>query len=582
MSVKRMISYFKKNTCERSVYIQICIYSILLIAGLRCGDPGKVDRAMINKEDIRKIAFTDIAHEAGISVFAHKNAVEGDMYFPEPFGSGCAFIDYNDDGWQDILAVGGGYIEEPVEKYIPGLWLFGNNGDGTFTLRTDEAGLNYVTAYGFGLAVADYDNDGDEDFVFTTLRRNMLFRNDDGVFKEVGYQTGLGTIEEWSTGAVFVDGDRDGWLDMYICNYVDWSIEIEPWNSLDGESKAYSMSYLLDGIPNRYYHNNGDGTFSEQTEQVGLSVESGRSLGAAGRDVNQDGWPDIIVANDDERNFLYNSNKDGTFSELGRIAGLAYGSGGEAASSRSIAGGVIDNSANVSIFFGNISGEMMSVFQYTLTGWFTDRRMMSGIGPASKGPMTFGLALIDIEQDGDLDLIAANGHIDTMRTALMDGITYHQKPQLFLNDGRGIFAEVGNDIGGVYSEPMVARGLAYADIDQDGDVDILISENGGSLHLWRNDSRCGNFLRVKLEGQESNRQGIGARIVAKVDATHLERTITSGGSYLSDSEKTATFGLGRANAVDSLLVYWPNGQVDHHSMVEGNQTVRLVEGSVSQ
>ncbi|UCH62008.1 MAG: CRTAC1 family protein [Fidelibacterota bacterium] len=537
---------------------------------------------MVSKEDIKKIAFTDITHEAGIGVFAHENAFEGDMYFPEPFGSGCAFIDYNNDGWQDVLAVGGGFIEEPVEKYMPGLWLFGNNGDGTFTLRTDEAGLNYVTACGFGLAVADYDNDGDEDFVFTTLRRNMLFRNDGGVFKEIGYQAGFGTIEEWSTGAVFVDGDRNGWLDLYICNYVNWSIEIEPWNSLDGENKVYSMSYLLDGIPNRYYRNNGDGTFNEQTEQAGLGLESGRSLGAVGRDVNRDGWLDIIVANDEERNFLYTSNKDGTFSELGRLAGLAYDSGGEATSSRSIAGGMIDNSANVAIFFGNISGEMMSVFQNTQTGWFTDRKMVSGIGPASKDPMTFGLALIDIEQDGDLDLIAANGHIDTIRTALMDGITYHQKPQLFLNDGRGIFAEVGDDIGGVYGKPMVARGLAYADIDRDGDVDILILENGGSLHLWRNDSRGGNFLRVNLEGRESNRQGIGARIVAKVDATHLERTITSGGSYLSDSEKTVTFGLGRANTVDSLLVYWPNGQIDHYSMVEGNQTVRLVEGSASQ
>lgn len=577
-----MVSNFKENTCGRSICLQICIFSILFIVGLRCGGPGKVDRAMIDKEDIERIAFIDIAHQAGISVFAHENAAEGDLYFPEPFGSGCAFIDYNNDGWQDILAVGGGFIEEPVEKYLPGLWLFRNNGDGTFTLRTDEARLGYITAYGFGLAVADYDNDGDEDFVFTTLRRNMLFRNDDGVFKEVGYQAGLGTIREWSTGAVFVDGDRDGWLDLYICNYVDWSIETEPWNSLDGENKAYCMSYLLRGIPNRYYHNNRNGTFSEQTEQVGFSGESGKSLGAAVRDVNRDGWPDIIVANDGERNFLYTSNKDGTFSELGRLAGLAYSSGGEAASSRSIAAGVIDNSANVTIFFGNNSREMMNVFQYTLTGRFAERQRTSGIGPASEDPMTFGLALIDIEQDGDLDLIAANGHIDTMRTALMDEITYHQKPQIFLNDGRGIFAEAGDDIGGVCSEPLVARGLAYADIDRDGDVDFLILENGGSLHLWRNDSRRGNFLRVKLEGRESNRQGIGARIVAKVEATQLERTITSGGSYLSDSEKTATFGLGRANAVDSLLVYWPSGQVDHHSMVKVNQTVRLVEGNVPQ
>jgi hypothetical protein len=460
------------------------------------------------------------------------------------------------------------------------LWLYRNNGDGTFALKTKEAGLDGIHAFGTGITVADYDNDGDEDFFFTTLHRNMLFRNDGGVFVEVAQKAGvIAKPIRWSSSANFFDADRDGWLDLYVCNYADWSPERDIPCYVEGGIKEYCPPGMYVGVPNNYYRNNGDGTFSEMTDEAGFSNAPGKSLGIAELDFNNDGWSDLVIANDGERTLLYENNGNGTFTEKGTIAGIAYSEFGEARAGMGIDAGVTDTTGQVSVFVGNFSAEMIGVYRYNNKGWFVDRAAVSKIGRPSMPTLTFGLFLLDMDFDGDLDLFVANGHVYPIRVKFMDGITYEQPPQLFLNNNDGTFDEVGKTLAGVFTKPIVARGAVYGDYDRDGDPDILIIENSGPVHLWRNDFKNPNFLRVRLEGRSSNRAGVGSRIVAVAGKQKMERRVRTGSSYLSSSEFTATFGLGSAARVDSLVIYWPSQRVERFVNVEPNQEIHIVEGA---
>ncbi len=524
-------------------------------------------------------AFTEITTEAGLSDFKYVNGAFGKVWFPEQMGAGCGFIDYDNDGWLDILLVGGGALAPNTITEPPALWLYRNNGDATFSIKTKEARLDGLHAYGTGITVADYDNDGDDDFFFTTLHENMLFRNDGGVFTEVAQKAGvIAKPIRWSSSANFFDADKDGWLDLYVCNYADWSPERDIPCYVEGGLKEYCPPGMYVGVPNYFYHNNGNGTFTEMTEEVGFANAPGKSLGVAELDFNNDGWSDLVISNDGERTLLYENNRNGTFTEKGTIAGIAYSEFGEARAGMGIDAGVTDTTGRVSVFIGNFSAEMIGVYRYNPTGWFTDRAAVSKIGRPSLPVLTFGLFLLDMDFDTDLDLFVANGHVYPIRVKFMDGITYEQPPQLFLSNNDGTFDEVSQNIGGVFTQPMVARGAIYGDVDRDGDPDILLTENSGSAHLWRNDFKNPNFLRVCLEGRESNRDGVGTRIIAIVDGQRMERRIRTGSSYLSSSEKTATFGLGQATQVDSLLVYWPGARVDRFAAIEANQEIRLVEG----
>lgn len=494
-------------------------------------------------------------------------------------GAGSGFLDYDGDGWLDLLLVGGGAWPGHSEKKVPALRLYGNNRDGTFTEQTEAAGLGSISAYGFGITAADYDNDGDEDFYFTTLHENMLFRNDGGRFTEAGKEAGVAGEPAWSTAAIFFDAERDGYLDLYVGNFVDWSPEKDFPCLLDKKNKGYCTPEVYEGVPGRFYHNNGDGTFEDRTEEAGFLPAPGKTLGVAELDFNRDGWSDLVIANDTQRDLLYENNGDGTFSERGMLSGIAFDEHGFARAGMGVDAGMVDNSGEVSIFVGNFSREMIGVYRYLGNGIFLDRAALSQIGQPSLMTLTFGLFLFDVDLDGDLDLFAANGHTQVEIKRIQAGVTYRQKSQLFLNKGDGTFEEADQPPGNPLAQQMVARGAAYADFDRDGDLDLLIVENGGPAHLWQNDLNGGGaFLRVHLEGRQSNRDGIGTRVVVHAGGQRMERRIRTGSSYLSQSEKTTTFGLGNAARVDSLLIYWPSGQIDRFLDIDANRELRLVEG----
>ncbi len=574
------------NRLEKTIRLW-WVYAPYLWIGLIAGgwfgcsgpEPAGEPAARSESTDRAMPAFTDVTVEAGLGEFRHDNGAFGKMWYPEQMGAGGGFMDYDGDGWVDILLVGGGVWPGTTDRDVRGLWLYRNEGDGTFSLKTEEAGLGDISAYGIGIVAADYDNDGDQDFYFTTLRENMLFRNDGGVFTEVGKAARVAGEPIWSSSALFFDADRDSWLDLYVGNYTVWTPELDKWCSLDGVNKSYCPPDHYEGIPSSFYRNNGDGTFTDMTEAAGFLGAPGKSLGVAEMDFNQDGWSDFAVSNDGEGDLLYENNGDGTFTEKGMITGMAYGERGEARAGMGIDAGVVDNSGETSIFVGHFSNEMIGVFRYTRQGWFVDRAAVSKIGHASRLNLTFSVLLLDVDFDGDLDLLAANGHVYPFAAQVQEGLSYRQPAKLFLNRGDGTFEELDQAVGGVFAQPMVARGSAYADFDRDGDLDILFTENDGPAHLWRNDLKDAHFLRVRLEGRRSNRDGIGSRIVAVIGNQRMERRIRTGSGYLTQSEKIATFGLGAATRLDSLQVYWPSGQVARFVGVEANQEIRIVEGA---
>jgi len=524
------------------------------------------------------LRFTEVTTAAGLGAFRHEAGAEGGKLFPESMGSGCGFIDYDGDGRLDILLAGGGTWAGGEKPTPPPIWLYRNNGDGTFTLRTEEAGLADVQTYSNGFTVADYDNDGDPDFYLTTLTENLLFRNDGGVFTEVGQAAGVAGNPTWSTAALFFDADRDGLLDLYVGHYVAWTPETDLFCTLDGENKDYCTPQAYRGVPGRFYHNDGGGTFSDATEKAGFLPAHGKTLGLAELDYNRDGWPDVMVANDTEPNQLFVNRGDGTFEDRAAERGAAYDENGRTRAGMGIDAGVVDSTGEVSIFIGHFSREMIGVFHHR-GGLFVDRTIDAKIGRASLLTLTFGLFLFDADLDGHLDLFAANGHVQPSIEQIAENIRYAEPVHLFLNGGDGTFEDVAPGIGGVLQQPLVARGAAYGDYDRDGDLDILLTENNGGAHLWRNDLNRDAYLRVHVEGRASSRDAVGTRLVAVTGTHRMEQRIRSGSSYLSASERPATFGLGAHTQVDSLLAYWPSGRIDRFADVPGGQEVHLVEGT---
>lgn len=578
----------------RPYYRLAILFSFLWIACQKPPDPSGQTISPDKFPQQQLPAFTEVTAETGLSAFNHDNGAEGNMYFPEQMGSGGGFVDYNGDNWLDILLVGGGPIVSDPSSPTNALRLYQNNQDGTFSEVTDEAGLSGIQAYGQGITAADYDNDGDEDVYFTTLHQNVLFRNDGGTFSSVADEAGVAGLPVWSSSALFFDADRDGDLDLYVANYADWSPEGDIFCSIQGVvivdtrgasnleeqygRKVYCAPNEYEGIPGRFYRNIGDGTFSDETEAAGFLPAPGKSLGVAEFDYNRDGWPDLVVANDAEPDLLYKNNGDGTFEEIGQRSGVAFDEMGHARAGMGIDVGVVDGSGRESIFVGNFSSETIGVYQHTGSDLFSERSSASNIGQPSFLTLTFGLILFDVEYDGDLDLLAANGHVWAVRPSL-DGSTYRQQPQLFVNQGDGVFKHATSVPGGVFDQFMVARGASVGDYDRDGDLDVLLTENGGPVHLWRNELSEANYLRVRLQGSSSNSEGLGAQLIAVVGKHRMYRRMRTGSSYLSQSEKIVSFGLGDHAQVDSLVVHWPSGTVDVFTNLQGNQELSVVEGA---
>ena len=516
--------------------------------------------------------FTDVTREAGLEGFRHVNGASGDWWFPETMGSGAAFFDYNQDGAPDILLVGGGsWNDEPVRA----LWLFQNDGSGMFTDVTGQSGLGKARGYGMGVTVGDIENDGDDDLYLTTANRDVLLVNENGIFRDATREAGLGQHDAWHVAALFFDADRDGWLDLYAGGYVTWTPETDMFCSPDGVTKRYCTPQLYAGVTGRFYHNQGDGTFVERTREAGL-FGTGKTLGAISLDIDLDGWPDLALANDTDPDQLYLNAGDGTFTDVGLIRGMALDERGRARAGMGIDAGLVDSSGLTSLFVGNFTDEMTAYYRYTSTGLFEDRASTSGIGPASRPALTFGMMLLDVDLDGDLDLFAANGHINPLISEQSDVVSFRQRPQLFINDGSGSFENQASALG--LTGKLVGRGAASADIDGDGDLDLLVTENGGQTRLYRNDLPAASaWLRLHLTGTQSNRNAIDARVQVKTGTLMQERRVRSGMSYGSQSERTITFGLGGALSADSVIVHWPSGQTSRLGRTAGNQTLHIAE-----
>ena len=522
-----------------------------------------------------EVAFTEVTKQAGIR-FVHNNGAFGKKYLPETMGSGAAFLDYDNDGRLDIFLVNcSDWPERKTRKSFPALYR--NTGKGTFRDVTRQAGLE-VEFYGMGVAVADYDNDGDVDLYLSGLGPDHLFQNQgNGRFIDLSKESGLHN-PDFGTSAAWFDYDKDGQLDLFVANYVKWSRETDIFCTLDGKNKSYCTPESYQGSTPRLYRNLGQGKFREVTRKAGLYDASNKGLGVLIFDYNQDTWLDIMLANDTQPNKLWENNGNGSFTEVGILAGVAFSEDGVARGAMGIDAGDYDNSGHPSVLIGNFSNEMIALYHNEGTGFFIDEAPTSTVGPASLLTLAFGCFFFDYNLDGFLDIYIGNGHVENEINRVQGKVTYAQSPHLFENRSGRSFTEVTRQMGAAFGGARVARGSAYGDFDNDGDLDILVTTCGGPASLFRNDGgNRNNWVSLALSGTKSNRSGIGS--VAKLTADGFQRSglLKSGGSYCSESQLRLTFGLGKAKRIERLEILWPSGKKQVLAQVPINQILRVDE-----
>lgn len=505
--------------------------------------------------------FMDVTAAAGIR-FTHNSGAAGKKFLPETMGSGVAFLDADNDGWQDLFFVqsmnwrSGAGAKQAKPSYSA---LYRNNRNGTFTDVTQTAGLA-VELYGLGAAAADYDNDGDTDIYITALGPNRLFRNNGkGAFEDVTTRAGVGD-PGFSTGALWFDYNRDGRLDLFVANYVEWSAETDRFCSLDGKTKSYCTPEAYKGQSPTLYRNKGNGTFENVTRAAGLYDASNKMLGVALIDYDNDGHIDLFGANDTQPNRLYRNKGDGTFTDVALAAGVAYNDAGVARAGMGVDAADYDGSGRQSLVIGNFSNEMIALYSNEGKGLFIDEAPGSTIGKASQLTLTFACFFFDFDLDGLPDILAVNGHVADDINKAQRHVTYAQSPHLFRNRGAGKFDVASSSVGSAFTQAVVGRGAAYGDYDNDGDLDVVITTNNGTARLLRNDIGGARALRVKAVGTSSNRDAIGAKVRVIVEGGAPQWSmVKTGSSYLSQSEMPLTFGLGQASKVTSVEITWPNG-----------------------
>lgn len=544
---------------------------------------------------IPALPLTDITEQAGID-FVHHSGAEGEKLLPETMGSGVAWLDYDNDDDQDLLLVDStSWSTAPSESAgnrQGQCRLYANDGRGNFTDVTAETGMDQ-TLYGMGVAVGDYDNDGWVDVFLTAVGPNRLLRNEEGRFRDVTGEAGVaGADDAWSTSSGFIDYDNDGRLDLMVCNYVQWSKEIDLSQSfsLDGETRAYGPPRAFGGTFPYLYHNEGDGRFVDVSEAAGVQIRNpdtgvplAKGMGLAAEDVNADGYIDLIAANDTVQNFLFINQKDGTFTESAELSGIAYDRDGNARGAMGIDAAVYSSNDTVAIGIGNFANEPSALYVARAgRTQFIDLAMATGFGPPTRSRLTFGLFFFDVDLDGRLDVLGANGHLEDEIHKVQSTQRHAQPPQLFWNAGTSGGSQLvqvpEQKTGEAFHQPMVGRGAAFADIDGDGDLDFVLTANGGAPRLLRNDQAIGNhWLRLKLVGQSANRSAIGARVELRAGDQVLVRTVMPTRSYLSQCELPVTFGLGAATEIDSLTVVWPGGKTQRVAVEEIDQQIEIVE-----
>ena len=534
------------------------------------------------------IIFTDVTDEAGIR-FVHENGAYGERLLPETMGGGVAFLDYDGDGNQDLLFINSDHWPwRPAPPSAPTSRLYRNLGDGTFDDVSAAVGLD-LTLYGMGAAVGDYDGDGHLDVYVTALGGNRLMRNVGGRFIDATEAAGVaGRAEAWSAGAAFFDYDRDGDLDLFVCNYVRWSPEIdrEVDYRLTGVGRAYGPPTDFPGVDSYLFRNDGS-RFTDVSAKSGIQVANpatglpvGKALAVLPVDVNRDGWPDIAVANDTVRNFLFLNQADGSFREAGVDLGLAFDPAGLATGAMGIDAANFANDDRIAIAIGNFANEMTSFYvSHAGTDLFSDDAIVAGVGADSRRALTFGLLFLDADLDGRVDLLAANGHVEPEIARVQASQSYAQRVQLFWNCGAGCTRPF-HLVNGALETPLVARGAAYADIDGDGDLDLALTQVGGPAVLLRNDQRLGHhWLRLGLRAPPPNVHAIGARVTLEASGAPQHRTMMPTRSYLSQVEPVLTFGLGASEQVDSVTVTWPGGETETWTDLEVDRVHLLRRGT---
>jgi hypothetical protein len=508
----------------------------------------------------RTIHFTDVTAAAGIH-FMHHNGAFGKKYLPETMGSGCAFIDTNGTGWPDILLLDGKGISA----------LYRNNHNGTFTDITAGSGLD-IPMQALGVAVADYDNDGRLDVYITAMDGDRLFHNEGrGKFRDVTAASGIRN-KNFGISAAWVDYDRDGKPDLFVANYIQWTPETDVWCSLDGKTKSYCTPESSKGAPNKLYHNLGNGKFEDVSVKAGIAAPTSKSMGIVVLDFDNDGWPDLFVPNDTQPNKLYRNNRNGTFTEVGVAAGVAFGEDGTARGAMGADAIDYDRSGRQHLLVGNFSNQMLALYHNEGNGVFLDRAPRSIIGPASLFSLTFGAFFFDYDLDGYPDIFAANGHTEEGIEKLEPRVKFREPPLMFHNLRGGKFENASDLLGADFSKPLLARGAAYADFDHDGDLDILMTTNNGPAVLYRNDGGNQNhWINIRLNG------GLGGVVRVESASGKQWNMVRSGGSYASQSDLALTFGLGGDENVTELSVEWPRGTRQSFKNLATNQFLLIDE-----
>jgi len=531
------------------------------------------------------VSFVNVAREAGLREKTVFGGEKKNRYLVETTGCGVAFYDYDHDGWLDLFIVNGSRFQTAFPAGPPTNRLYKNNRDGTFTDVTVKAGLAHH-GWGQGVCVGDYDNDGFDDLFVSYWGENKLYRNrGNGTFEDVsrkaGITTGGGKIPRWNTGCAFVDYNRDGLLDLFVANYIDFDLKTVPVPE-NGTCKYKGLPVAcgppgLTGAKNILFRNNGDGTFRDVSKEAGILNTPGTyGLGVLVADFDNDGWPDIYVANDSTSSALYKNNQDGTFTEIGIEAGVAYSADGKAQAGMGVSTADYDGDGLLDIVKTNFAGDTSSLYRNLGNNVFEDRTFQAGLGRNTRF-LGWGAAFLDFDNDGLPDILLANGHVYPEVGSTDTEAGYKQRKVLYRNVGDGKFADVSTAAGPGIAEAVSARGLAVGDFDNDGDLDVVVNTMNDVPQLLRCDNRTGRkWLQVKLVGTVSNRSAIGARVVCISGGRRQINEVRSGGSYLSQSDLRLHFGLDQESHAD-LEIHWPNGKQQRLADVAANQALKIVE-----
>jgi enediyne biosynthesis protein E4 len=524
------------------------------------------------------VLFHDATSEAGLR-FHHLNGATPEKYLVETMGSGGLFFDFNNDGWLDIFLVNGGSLTDRQIASRSRHALYRNRGNGTFEDVTAGSGIVHAQ-YGMGGCAGDYDNDGWVDLYVTNFGPNALYRNNgNGTFTSATRVARVGS-PLWSTSCAFADLDNDGYLDLFVANYVDFTVKTNKYCA-DGSNKVriYCHPNVYKGAPNVLYRNQGNGTFTDVTRTSGTFTTSGKGLGVVVADYDGDGWPDVFVANDSVPNFLYRNQGKGVFKEVGLLAGVAVASDGRPRAGMGTDFGDYDGDGLLDLIVTNLDGEAHSIFRNLRDGFFTDATEETQIGAATLPFVGFGVAFFDADNNGDLNIAIANGNVLDNARELRAGASYAQRKLLFRNEGRGRFREIGRASGPGFGLEKVGRGLAAGDIDNDGDPDLLVTNNGQTADLLRNDGRNRQHsLLVRTVGTRSNRDGVGARLRLTAGGATQLREVKAGSGYLGQNDLRVHFGVGAAKTIDRLEIRWPSGTTDLVTNLPANQIVTVREG----